>query len=1084
MIKFIYGNPGTGKTTSIYSYITKDANNNVPAILIVPEQMTVSVEREVIKAIQPSAQLNIEVLNFSRLANRLFRMHGGLAYNFASGALQKLLMWRALQTAHPFMSEYQILRNDDSALADAMLSTYKELCACGIPLEMLGETCLGESNSTLSNKIKDITTVCSIYSAMLNEKYTDTNNELSRLSELLDEKNCFKGINVYIDGFTSFTGIEHRIIKSIISQAQNTTITISMPSPTYNGIDTLSIKQCSDKLRRDCAALDVKVETIKLETNERTRQERLSYLSSNLWIMSNRDDTQFDNCYDNTCLELYRAADIYDECEFASATIKGLIESGYRYKDIAIIARNIDKYRGIIEPALDCMDLQYFVSDKTDLSLSPIARLIISALNILIYGWRREDVIAHLKTGLCGISPREADIFESYTSKWNISGKQFLSELPWNMNPDGYSTVLTERGENILIVANRIKDELIGKLRIFVSSLKNATTYAEMCSATLNYIEEIGVYDSLVKASAKYISNGKIRQASDTIKMYDVAIDALDCICDAFDSEAKVDINTFSTALRISFAESELGAIPTTQDEIALGSANMIRTDNVKCVVILGACDGEFPANTEASGLFTDHDKEILISRGLQLSGDRQIKSSDELFYFRKAISAASEKVIIFTRADSEPSIAFSRVNKLIPEVKIIETSSLFYPRLRSLQAISEYAPLLEGTNEGAALTRLINEFGNDNSNESTYQRQSLSAREDVIQKGTIDAIIGNSIRLSQSKAEQFSECKFAYACKYYLNLDDGSRAEFAYNNIGTFIHHVLEKFLYEVYIINKGIIPKENEIESILSTIIENYIKHLLPDEQHKSARLLHLIERLKKTSLLLIEDLLSEFSDSSFRPEFFELRIGTSDIPSINVMLQNGSTISLNGIIDRVDVFRKDGNAYIRVVDYKTGNKTFNVSDISEGLNLQLLLYIFSLTKQNSIKLHNVFGGKPIAAGITYLSASPSKVSTERLNDTKATVISTKNEIKRTGLILDDEDVINAVSHSGESRILMKTARKSSFVDKNNMDLLYDSVCNVLKNIGESIVSGNANAIPKNGSDTCKYCKYSLICKSSQKK
>ena len=255
MIKFIYGNPGTGKTELIYKMLEDDAINNRKALLIVPEQMTVSAEREVLKRLPPSAQLHIEVLNYTRLANKLFREHGGVVYNHSSNGLQKLLMWRAIMVAGPLLSEYSRSGNDDIALADSFLATYNEIAAAGITFTELENLVSHQSDSTLCRKLKDIITIGSIYSSLLSSNYSDTNSELQHLCELLKATNCLHGINVYFDGFANITGIEHSITRLIFAQAENCTITLQLPSPSYKGLDTVSIKRFSDKLRGDCASL-------------------------------------------------------------------------------------------------------------------------------------------------------------------------------------------------------------------------------------------------------------------------------------------------------------------------------------------------------------------------------------------------------------------------------------------------------------------------------------------------------------------------------------------------------------------------------------------------------------------------------------------------------------------------------------------------------------------------------------------------------------------------------------------------------------------------------------------------------------
>ncbi len=1074
MIRFIYGDSGTGKTERIFSYINKDVASGRNSLLIVPEQMTVAVEREAVRRLPASAQLSFEVVNFTRLANKIFRLRGGLAYNFASPAFQKLVMMRAIRIAAPLLSEYKLSTSDETALADAMLSTYKELSAAGIAIDSLEKFSFASDTSLLSGKIHDITTVCAIYAELIGEKYTDTNNELARFSRLIENDNFFSESNIYIDGFSSFTGIEHKIIKSLMSQTNELTFTISLSSPSYRGIDTVSLKDCSDRLRRDCASLGIKSETILLDRNFRTEKPDLQLLSKDLWVMNS------DICIDNDTanfgsVELIRAADIYDECEIAAARIRELIESGSRYHEIAIVARDIDKYRGIIEPALETMELSYFISEKTDPSLCPLSRLIISALRIVIFGWKRNDVIANLKTGLTGISSKDVDIFESYTAKWNINGKQFIQEEPWSMNPDGYTTVKSQRGENILNVANTVRSSFIKSLKSYASELKDAHSYTELCMATVRYLDMINVRDRMTELSAKYISMGKLKEAGEYARMYDALIDALDCVCDAFSDAHTPDLSIFKTALQVALSESKLGSIPTSYDEITIGSADMLRTDNVKCTIILGACDGEFPSNAQSSGLFSDSERQYLIDHDLPLSGNKEMRASDELYYFRRAVSSAAEKLIVFTRADCEPSIAFTRIIKLLSGIKVRNTDNELIMRLRSSKASLEYLPLLRGTNEGEAISRLLKTYNSEADIE-------ISASNDMIDKDVLSSHVGSNLFLSQSKIETFVNCHFSYACKYLLRLDDGKRAEFAYNNIGTFVHNVLEKFLYYVFVTNKGVYPDKETKSNIINLIIRDYLLLLLPDKQTDSARLKHLFERLRTTSELLIDDLLNEFADSSFKPEFFELKIGTADIPSINFVLKNGTVITVSGTIDRVDVYRDNGKAYIRVVDYKTGSKSFSVSDIAEGLNLQLLLYIFSLTKNRNNPFAHLLDGEPVPAGITYLSAPSGKVNALAYNASDDSYDSAVKEIKRSGLILDNDKVLNAVSHSRKERYLMKTSRKNSVVSAEFLEHLYDQLCDVLTNIGNEIISGCANALPKSGTDACKYCSYGHICRASQ--
>ena len=484
MVKLIYGDTGSGKSEYILSCLEKDAREGVEAMLIVPEQQTVAAERELLERLPASAQLNIEVLNFSRLANRVFRKAGGLIYNYASAGQRNLIMWRALCQCAPLLTEYYDRASTDRSLPSTMLSITKELSASGISPEQLEQFCAELPESTLRRKLSDISTVSAAYRLLLSQSHTDPASDLDRLCQLLDTtaRSFFSGMHVYMDSFYSLTGQEHAVVRRIISTAQSFTATVPLPSPTYRGIDTASIRDYSDKLRADAAGFGGDVETVTLCENHRSATPTLKLLAQKLWQMD-EDITHDKNSEDDGSLELWQASDVYDEAEAAAARVKALLEDGYRCKDITVIARDASKYRGILDTAFDTMGVPYYFSEKRDLSTSPLSRLILSALRIKQFGWKREDVIAHLKTGMLDISPKDADLFEEYTAKWSISGKKLSAEGEWTMNPDGYNASLSPRGEEKLSAANRVHSFLLEKLKKYFAELSAAESCAELCRA-------------------------------------------------------------------------------------------------------------------------------------------------------------------------------------------------------------------------------------------------------------------------------------------------------------------------------------------------------------------------------------------------------------------------------------------------------------------------------------------------------------------------------------------------------------------------------------------------------------------------
>lgn len=1102
MVEFVYGVPGSGKTSYIMSRLLADVRSGRRAFLIVPEQQTVDVERTIAGQLPPSAQLYIEALNFSRLANRVFRERGGLVYNYADKSRKQLFMWRAIRECSPFLTEYSG-RATDSSLPSAMLDSVREFKNCGVTPEALSDAArklsAGDgSDRALGKKLTDLSLVYAAYDALLGQNYTDSDDDLSRLAEKLAEAPYFTGTAVYIDSFSSFTKQEHEIIRLIMRQAEETLITLPLDSPRDRALCALSSKKCSDRIRRDASALGITPQIICLGENRRAGNKELRAVCEQFHDMSKTAEIPTQA---RGHIELYSLCDTYSECDAAAARVKALIMDGYRCRDIAIIARDAEKYRGIIDPALEKLDIPYFLSEKTGFSTRPLARLILSALRIKIYGWRRSDVIAHLKTGLCGISARDIDIFEAYAEKWNINGRSFYSEENWNMNPDGYVTHQSVRGAEILTTANRVRILLRDRLIPLFASIEAADDTAGICRALWEYLDALNVRETLRELAAREISEGRRREAEENIRLYDSAADALECLCDVFDG--KPDLATFAAALRIAFDSAEIGTIPTGCDEVMIGSANMLRAGERKCALIIGLNEGEFPHNTARGGLITDRERETLAAMKLDLSGGMDEAASDELFYLLRAISVPSERLLVFMHeADASgsscrPSSAFLRLSLILPHIKVkTEKDLLPEDRIWSKRTALEYISMYSGTPVGDAIRRCLgNDAGSAISGNDVLLP--LSARREAVPAELAREVFGERIELTQSKLESFVGCPCGYYLKYILRLDENARAEFGYAGMGSFVHRVLERFLLTVA--SDGGFdcpPDEEKAARILDRIVADYISLLGADTV--SPRIKYRINRMRRVTELLISDIFAEFSSGTFRPAALELPIGMSadgrGIPAAEFPLPDGGSALLRGIADRVDtaIDPVSGQTLVRVVDYKTGSKDFSIEEMHRGFDLQLPIYLYSITRYGNSGKDERFGKAPVPAAITYLSSNVPAVMLERPVSPEDVRQKARQSIRRSGLVIDRSEVLNALSAERDPHFMQgaKYSRdgtpSAALLPPDGMEQLFSELENTVSRIAGDMRSGRACASPQVGSSgkiVCGSCPYAAVCRAALK-
>ena len=1095
MLHFIYGPIGSGKTTVLLKYLEGDINQGKKAFFIVPEQETVAAERKIVSLFPTSAQLNVEVLNFSRLCNKIFRTYGGLSYNFATKPIKSLIMWNTLRELSPMLEEYRATDVSDFSLTQKMLSATQELKAYSISPQRLDSTCAKiDENSALYGKLRDVSLIYSAYTSQISEHFDDSADDISKAIDILNNKSFFESTSVYLDSFAGFTKQEFDFIIKINELCDDVYITLPIPTPNDNSIHLDSIRNTVSSLKKRLDARDY--DEIFLTEDHKASSPALKYLKNNIW---NFEAPAF--CGDDSCISAFLCETPYSESDTVASEICKAVKGGARYNEIAIILRDTEKYRGILDVSLDKYGIPYFMSEKTDLMTKPLAKFIFSALKIKESNWRGESVIAHLKSGYCDIDPFDVDVFEDYVSTWNINGNRFLGEK-WTMNPDGYSAHLTKRGEKILATANSVREAVVPSLSRYFAMLEASQSVKEMCGATVEFLKDSHITEKVRQGCTAHLSRGNKKAADEDMKLYTLTLNILYDLANVF-GDKELTFDEFFAALSLMFSQSDIGTIPTSVDEVMIGSASMLRTDNIKYAIIMGLNEGEFPASVKDNGIFTDSDKAMLEELDITLSSSSSIKTSEELFFVYRALSVPSEGLTLTSSALSSDgasqrqSIAIERVKKLFPTLSHTKESTLSpIDKIWNIELAKEaYSKIKDYTNSNE-ISEIIKEYENSNSFEKRGEIP-LSQRNCSVSPDIVNKLFGNRLSLTQSRLEKYVLCGFDYYCSYVLGLRESKRAVFQLNDIGTFIHYILEMFMKDITADGKlNLTLTDQEIDEILQKNVRNYLFELLGEDYALSNRTKHLFLRLNKLSFMIAKNLINEFKASDFYPAYFELKVGMGDggINALEFELKDGSVVTLRGIADRVDTYKKDGNVYIRVVDYKTGSKEFSFDELKDGLNTQLLIYLFSICYAQSDETKTKFGcddgGALLPAGIQYLSSNAPVVSVDKFCDGDSIEELIQNEFSRSGLITGDPEIIQAINHDLDPKIVSKFKTNDqgelvgkSLVGNDGFNEIYNMLSETIVRVAESMRDGNANAIPlrKGEAAPCRYCKMKAICRAS---
>ena len=354
-----------------------------------------------------------------------------------------------------------------------------------------------------------------------------------------------------------------------------------------------------------------------------------------------------------------------------------------------------------------------------------------------------------------------------------------------------------------------------------------------------------------------------------------------------------------------------------------------------------------------------------------------------------------------------------------------------------------------------------------------------------------------NRISFSATSFEKYVQCPFSYYCSNVLKLRENKTAKFHSNIIGTFVHHILEELLKES-IPSKGDlqIPEDDVLISNVEKCISEYIDKIYPAELGKTKKFNHLCLRLKSLSLLIIRNIVEEFSHSQFRPTFFELKAdGKNGHPQpMKFTLEHGGEVSFSGVIDRVDIYKHEGNVYVRVIDYKTGDKEFSLDDIRRGINTQMLLYLFAICRTDNISFKKSIGidegANAIPAGAIYLSAKIPTINAETYEEQDKVLLSAEKKLNRSGIILNEEDILLAMNDTLSPDFLAGIRKNkdgiingSALTSSENFEKIFEQMKDTILKIADEAICGVAYAVPmkldKNYS--CKYCNMKPICRKN---
>ncbi len=1096
MLEFILGTSGSGKTGALYNRISREIESGKKVMLLVPEQYSFESERALFDRLGELKMRGVEVLSFKRLANNVFREYGGLSASYIDDTGKLLTMSAAVSQLGDSLEFYAKKANAHSvAFISELVAAANELKnACVTPEDMRAAAgMIAPERRSLADKTRELADILETYQALLERSGSDPADILSRACRRLEGKGFFSGTSVFIDSFNDFTAAELRMLEHIISGADNVCFALETDG-LYDGEDGCGlfsiVKSTAARLIRIARSRSVDVaQPVVCSSGKRFASPELAHLEANLFRAKQR---VFEGGAEG--VSIVSAHDGYEEFEYIASEIRRLTCSGdVRYRDIAVITRSASAYGDAMISAFERYGVPYFYDRRSPVASKPLMTLIICAARAAAAGYSSETLLRLAKTGLAGLNVEEISRLEDYVYIWKISGSRW--EKPFTEDPFGFegaredSAARLEELERLRLTLITPLEKLRGKLADC-----DGTSFAR---GIYEYLVALGMPGRLETLAQDYDGIGEPELADELEPLWELALSLLEQFSATLDG-IKLPARRFAELFRLAAASADIASIPRTVDQVVVGSADRIRTGDVKVVFVAGINDGEFPAAFDNGGLFTSDDRAALARCGLDIAGTNERQPLFEWLYLYNAATGASERVYFsFKRFDVNgaqlrPSAVVGQIRRMFPQTKPRSAATGFEPdgvwndaTAFALYAAGRRAP--ENAEFSAALRNYLEsvpEYG------GRVQRLDGHFRPERFRLDDKDAaaeLMGNKLRLAPSNMERYFGCRFKYFCYDCLKLRKKRPAEMSPLETGTLIHYVLEKTLSRHEARTLSLLGRE-ELRRETDTLLDEYLNERLGGSVEKTERFIYLYERLRDGLVRLLERLGDEFANCDFEPAAFELPIRENSYPvsSVKLTTPEGVEVVVEGFVDRVDVMEKDGRRYVRVVDYKSGGKLFRLSDIYYGLNLQMLIYLFSISRNGTGRFADA-----LPAGVLYLPADGSVIAAKRGDSDETIGAERRKHYRMNGLILNDIDSITGMDRScsgafipagfGKSGNLLRADVSASLASLEELGRISEYIDALTVRMAQTLLGGDVAATPIDTGlhSACDLCDYGEICR-----
>lgn len=1116
-LQFYFGGSGAGKSRQLHEDITTWAGREPSRdfLFLVPDQFTMQTQVDLVEASSCGGIMNIDVLSFGRLAHRIFEETGYGSRPVLDDTGKSLVLRKS---ASSLKEEMPVIGKNLNKIGyiHEVKSAISEFMQYGITSAQVGELAeFAKGRGALHSKLKDLEVIYRGFMAYIQDRFITTEETLELLTRAVGKSKLISGSVIVFDGFTGFTPIQYRLIQELLTLTERVIVSITIDireNPFKIGGEQelfyLSKKTVCDLCRLAEKEHVKKTDDIYIDNRPLARfkdNEELAHLEQNIFRYPVKS-------YDGTeckSIRLMEALHPADEVRNVSICIKKLVlEEGYCYRDIAVVTGDLETYADYFEREALAYDIPVFLDRTRGLLLNPFIEYIRSALKIVLFDFSYETVFHYLRCGLADFAPEEIDRLENYVLARGIKGKKKWSQA-FVRKMDAKSSQKEQEQLLLLEELNRIRERFMEQISPLLEKREKA---GEMVRMLYDFIVAGRIQEKLAGYEQYFKENGEPERAKEYAQIYRLVMELLEQIIGLLEEEP-MNLKEFAEILDAGFGEIEVGTIPGSVDRVVVGDMERSRLKQVKILFFLGVNDGNIPKSGTKGGIISDIDREFLQQSGFELAPTpRQQMYIQRLYLYTNMTKPSGRLYLSFCRMNSQgksirPSYLVELIKKLFPQIKTEKAGVIHEPLEQMIgkkdgmmylsNGLRDYAAGREGQLKEEELSALYCLYEEDEAYSDYLRKLEEAAFAEYVHKplakAVAKALYGSMLENSVSRLEKYAACAYSHFLQYGLMLKERDEFSFEQADLGNIFHNVLEVFAGKLAENNLTWFDfSEEEGDRLLKEALEACTMTYGETVLYSSARYEYMIERMYRILKRTVGTLKVQLKEGDFVPDSFEMSFSkVESLDAVNISLSEGERMKLKGRIDRIDTCEDADHVYVKVIDYKSGNKKFDLAALYYGLQLQLVVYM-NVAAQAVKKKHP--GKEVVPAALLYYHVSDPMIKAEGELTPEEVNREILKELRTTGIVNEDEKVISLLdkNFTDKSTVIPVERKKdgsfslrSSTIAKEDYETVSGFVNHKIRQFGRQILDGDiaVNPCEQGGRQSCTYCAYKGVCDFEEK-